>query len=418
MTPDAPLSHCRPIYLARLLPLYLAIFVGFVGYSLMITIFTPLVVNDGTLVATASTGTRSIVLGILLSLYPAGQFLGAPRLGAWSDRFGRRRVLLVSLALSVVCYVGIGVALHFHVLWLLMAASFACGLCESNIVVAQSAITDIVPPSLRNRYFGYVYLASSSAYILGPIGGGLLANSGHVGWFGSDTPFWAVLLLLVATTAWVWWSFAETRRGADQRGSGPDAGGLSTFLRSLNDVRYRRSYVINGLIYLAIFGFFRSYPMYIEGRFQLGLAELSWLIAWVSVPIVLANLWITGFVSARYAVEDIASWSAIAVGVSMATIVLPGSPSWLWTTLALTATSLALCLPSSATMLSLAVRDDEQGSVLGNNQSIQVGAEALSGLAAGLLATLDLRLPLVALGIVSIMAAALIMRRPRTGMNT
>lgn len=393
-------------YLISLLPLYLAIFVGFVGYSLMITIFTPLVMNETSLVSATSTGSKTILLGIFLSLYPAGQFIGAPRLGAWSDRYGRRRVLLVSLVLSMVCYVGIGFSLYANELWLLMVASFVCGLCESNIVVAQSAVTDLVPVKLRNRYFGYVYLASSSAYIAGPLAGGVLANNGLVGWFGNDTPFWAVLVLLVVNTVWVWRGFKETGNLRPHA----EPGGIFAFLKAISNARLRRFYVVNGLIYLAIFGFFRSYPMYIESRFHLGIESLSWLIAWVSVPIVLANLWITGMVSARFDVRNIAQWSAAAVGVSMMIIVLPDGVNWLWITLALTAMSLALCLPSSATMLSLAANEDEQGSVLGNNQSIQVGAEAVSGLAAGLLASIDLSLPLVVLGGVSIVAAVLISR--------
>ena len=45
------------------------------------------------------------------------------------------------------------------------------GLGEANIVTAQSAITDLVPPASRNRYFGYIYLSVSLAYIIGPLVG-------------------------------------------------------------------------------------------------------------------------------------------------------------------------------------------------------------------------------------------------------
>jgi apolipoprotein N-acyltransferase len=69
-------------------------------------------------------------------------------------------------------------------------------------------------------------------------------------------------------------------------------------------------------------------------------------------------------------------------------------------------------------MLSLMVSADEQGSVLGNNQSILVGAEALSGFAAGLLAALAIELPLIALAGVAVFAAFLLAaegrERPRT----
>jgi DHA1 family tetracycline resistance protein-like MFS transporter len=92
--------------------LYLVVFVGFLGHSLMITVFTPMILHNdnGMLAASSSTSERTIILGVLLSLYPAGQFLGAPVLGALSDRVGRRPVLLASLSAGCVGYALIATA--------------------------------------------------------------------------------------------------------------------------------------------------------------------------------------------------------------------------------------------------------------------------------------------------------------------
>jgi hypothetical protein len=70
--------------LTRLAPLYVVVFIGFVGYSLMITVFTPMLLrNDRALLpADSSLSIRTIVLGFLLCLYPLGQFVGSPILGS------------------------------------------------------------------------------------------------------------------------------------------------------------------------------------------------------------------------------------------------------------------------------------------------------------------------------------------------
>jgi MFS family permease len=77
---------------SRLIPMYVVIFAGFVGYSLMITVFTPLLLRPGggMLPDTTPAATRSLILGGLLALYPLGQFLSSPIMGSLSDRHGRR----------------------------------------------------------------------------------------------------------------------------------------------------------------------------------------------------------------------------------------------------------------------------------------------------------------------------------------
>ena len=110
----------------RVLPLYVVVFVGFLGYSLMIATFTPMILrnDNGMLPASSSLTQRSLVLGLLLALYPLGQFLGSPVLGALSDRHGRRPILIASLASTTILYVGIATALAVQNLPLLMATCF------------------------------------------------------------------------------------------------------------------------------------------------------------------------------------------------------------------------------------------------------------------------------------------------------
>ena len=66
----------------------------------------------------------------------------------------------------------------------------------------------------------------------------------------------------------------------------------------------RPFYLINFALYLAIFGFFRVYPMYLVDQFHLGVGSVSEYVAYVAVPIVIANVWLVGSVGATRAAED------------------------------------------------------------------------------------------------------------------
>jgi MFS family permease len=378
-----------------LLPLYLVVFVGFLGYSLMIAVFTPMILrnDNGMLSASSTVAQRTLVFGALLALYPLGQFIGSPIIGTLSDRFGRRPVLIASLTATTVLYGAIAAALTIQSLPLLMVACFLAGLSEANIVIAQGAIADTAPRSERNRLFGYIYLSASLAYVIGPLGGGKLADRSLVGWFDYATPYWAVGILLLGVLIAIVARFPETRRGAPDRGGYLDA--FTNLARVVTDRRLRPFYLVNFVLYLAIFGFFRVYPMYLVDEFHLGVGPLSEYIAYVAVPIVIANLWLVGALSRRLRPRTIVVFSALATGVLMALIVVPDSEVSLWFTLGPTALALAVCLPACAAMLSLAADDREQGRAMGNNQAMQVGAEALSGLVGGALAAIVIKLPLL-----------------------
>ncbi len=398
--------------LLRLLPMYAVIFIGFVGYSLMITVFTPMLLDarDAMMPPHARMAHRTIMLGVLLSVYPLGQFFGSPVVGALSDRYGRKPTLLLSLCATTLCYALIAAAVAERRLHLLMAGSLLAGLSEANIVIAQSAIADVTTADSRTRLFGYIYLSASLAYVVGPLAGGKLADSSLVPSFNYATPFWVVFGLLVVTLLWTAAVFRETHAPR----SGGDAISLSTAVNHLLDAfvdpHLRQLYGVNAMIYLAIFGFFRCYPMYLVDQFHMGVSTVSEFIAWVAVPIVIANVWLTDFLARRARTRRIVIVSALLTGVFMLTVALPFQQQALWATLFLTALPLAVCLPACATMISTAAGAEEQGRAMGTNQSLQVGAEALSGLLGGMLAAVRVPLPLVVLGLVAVCAAVTLAR--------
>jgi predicted MFS family arabinose efflux permease len=127
---------------------------------------------------------------------------------------------------------------------------------------------------------------------------------------------------------------------------------------------------------------------------------------------VIANLWLVGMLSHRMSPRAMAIAFGFAMGALMATVVLPTAVEGMWFTLGPTALALAICLPACAAMISLASRAREQGRVLGNNQSLQVGAEALSGIVGGALAAIVVKLPLLVFAAVAIVGALVLLATP------
>lgn len=143
---------------------------------------------------------HSFHYGALLAVYALAQFLCAPLLGALSDRYGRRRVLLVSLGGAALDYLLMALAPSLG--WLYLGRVLA-GVTGANMAVASAYLTDITPPPQRAARFGQMGAAIGMGFIAGPVLGGLLGD-----WM-LRAPFVLAALFNAANLLLVWWLLPE-----------------------------------------------------------------------------------------------------------------------------------------------------------------------------------------------------------------
>lgn len=144
-----------------------AVMLDAIGIGLVFPILPALLRDVG------HTSEIATLLGIMLALYSACQFLCSPILGVLSDRFGRRPVLLVSLAGAAIDYVVMAVAPE---LWLLVVGRAIAGVTSANMAVATAYITDISSEDERAKRFGYFHAMFGIGFIIGPVLGGVLGD--------------------------------------------------------------------------------------------------------------------------------------------------------------------------------------------------------------------------------------------------
>lgn len=396
----------------RLLPLYVVIFMSFIGYSIEIPIFTTLILNphDALGGMPPATPVKMLVflVGISLGMYPLGQFFGAPILGALSDRFGRRKTLLVSLVLCVTGYTFITVAIYLRSYWLLVLFLFLTGLVEGNIAIAQGAIADVATTKNRCRYFGYIYVSSATGFVLGALLSSIFTNKNIAPWFGPETTFWLVTILILLTTIWTFFSFHETHHAKGKLKKLSFFGTVFNLFSVFRDQQLRFYYAVNFFFYLAIFGFFRTYAMYCVETYDVDIVMVSLIVTYVSIPIIVANLLFTRLVAKIGKPTSIAALFAFILGCCMLSIVVFRPFYTIWITLFLTAFSIGLTLTFIAAIISFLGDDSNQGLLMGYNQSIQSGAQSISALLGGALASVFIELPIIFFAIASMLAALIL----------
>jgi MFS transporter, DHA1 family, tetracycline resistance protein len=189
------------------------IFIDSMGFGIIMPVLPQLLMDVGGL-SLAQAGDLATWIGLLMA---AATFFAAPVLGNLSDRFGRRPVLLVSLAGLAVDYL---LLVLVNTIPLLIFARALSGIFGGSFAAAQASIADITTPEQRARNFGLVGAAFGIGFVAGP------AIGGQLGEWGARAPFVAAAALAAINFLYGLFLFPDTlaperRRAFDWRRANP-----------------------------------------------------------------------------------------------------------------------------------------------------------------------------------------------------
>ena len=181
--------------------IFLTIFVNLVGFGIIVPLLP---------YYAETFGASPLVIGLLFAVFSLCQLVAAPALGDLSDRYGRRPVLIFSLAGTVISFAMLALA---HSVAMLFIARIVDGLSGGNISTARAYVADVTEPNDRARAYGLIGAAFGLGFILGPALSGVLAGFDYrapiwstLGVTRYTAPIWlAAIVTLVATAmAWLW----------------------------------------------------------------------------------------------------------------------------------------------------------------------------------------------------------------------
>jgi DHA1 family tetracycline resistance protein-like MFS transporter len=174
--------------------IFIIIFVNLLGFGIIIPLL-PLYAQEFQ--------ANSLQIGLLFASYSLCQIVAAPLLGALSDRYGRRPILLVSLFGTVISF---GIMALANSLFLLFVSRIIDGLSGGNISTARAYISDITAEKDRAKAYGIIGAAFGLGFVFGPALAGLLGHYSHA------APAWgaALLALLALVLTFLW--LPETRQ--------------------------------------------------------------------------------------------------------------------------------------------------------------------------------------------------------------
>ena len=299
--------------------------------------------------------------GAVAFVFGFANFFASPILGALSDQYGRRPVLLLGF---------FGLGLNFFAtamatsLWMLVAARVMGGAMQANAAVANAYVADITAPEHRARRFGMLGAMQGLGFIVGPVMGGLLGS------IDLQLPFFVAGALTMVNLLYGYYVLPESLPADKRRAFHWRAANPLTTLRALSRLKAVGPLVgVVAFSGLAQFMLYTCWVLYTTFKFGWGPQENGWSLAAVGVVSVTVQGFLMGRMLKRFAPQRLAIIGLVSSTLAYA---LWGAATQGWMMFAVIAVNLfgVTVTASVQSMISSAADSSSQGQTLGAVSSL------------------------------------------------
>jgi DHA1 family tetracycline resistance protein-like MFS transporter len=307
---------------------------------------------------------------LLIASFSFMLFFGAPILGTLSDKYGRKKVILISIIGQAFGYSLFGLSIKMQNLPLLFLSRMIPGFFAGNLSVLFSAISDISSTSDKAKNFGLIGMAFGLGFIFGPFLGGVLSDNTLCLWFDLTTPFILTVALTIINFILVYFKFQETSKFATDNPISLSKGfrNIKTAIKSDN---LRVLFSISFLNTLGFTFFTQFFSVFMFQKFRVDNRIIGYIFLWVGLWLIFTQGYLVRKVFNNIPAEKILKWSMLSLGLSIILISIPNFIAGILACNFFIAISQGLNSPNLLSLVSKQAHSNQQGEILGINQSMQ-----------------------------------------------
>lgn len=341
----------------KLLPILGITFIDIIGFSMLIPMLPYFVTHFGA---------SPFVVGVLFGTFSLCQLVTAPLWGHVSDRFGRKRVLIISQIGATIGWAMLAFAPNIAMVFV---ARIIEGVSGGNISITQAYVADLVEAKDRSRAFGLIGAMFGAGMIFGPFFAGLLFAR-----FGFAAPFLTAAALQFLTLVLTIVMLPESRT----RSEDDDHVGLRDILASFRKPRLARIFWQKLAVSMGLYGWFAVIALYLQRQLDFTLTQTDYFFSVFAVFNVFCNVFLVGRISAMLGDRRMSNVGLAALVAAFASIPFVHTLVTLSATMILFSFGMALVNTGITALISNAASDRDQGVVLGTSSSL----DSLSGILA------------------------------------
>jgi len=326
---------------------------------------------------------QQVVVGMsaLMSVFAACTFIAAPALGALSDKYGRKNILIISLLGSVIGYVLFGIG---GALWILFLGRIIDGLTAGNISTLFAYVSDSTEPKERSKWFGYIGSAMGIGKLGGPALGGLLGS------ISIALPFYITAGLIFISGLAVYFLLPESL-APEKRTKHVSLRSFNTFshFKDIFSLKAVKLLLLLGVLFYAGLGIFQfNFILFLKDIYKWGPAFIGGMLTLIGICDIITRAILLPWLLKHFNERNIGIAGLIVFGSGLGLIVastLISSVIIISLAIIFIISGSGLFEPTYNGKLSQSIDESKQGKLQGVNQSLQSANNVLIPLGAAII---------------------------------
>lgn len=381
-------------------------FVDYLSWAVAFPIFAPyfLDVKDQIFSPEIPTSTRTMILGFFLMIFSLGQFFGAPFIGEYADKHGRKKALTVSVLITFLGLAITAYSMDIKSLGLLFFGRFITGVFSSSTSLCLSAASDLSESENEKvKKFGTLSMIAGFAFVLGGFAGGKLSDPTISSYFSANIPIWIAAIITLLNFLFILLFFKET--------SVVHHDVKYDFLESFKHIKValktekiKRIYLVYFLFFIAWTVLFQFIPVLTVEKFFYTNSNIGDLALFMGVSWAIGSGYLNHYFIGRFSSNLVFKICLFGFTVLCAGVVFAGHIYTLMALIGMCVILGSIAWPICTGFISNAAPRPIQGKVMGLTQSVQSLAMSVGPFLGGIAFKYSLDLPFFLAAAMSLVA--------------
>ena len=398
-----------------LFSIFFTLIVDNLGWALAVPVFTPLFLNDNGILFSKemSMGLKTIVLGLFLAAFPLFQFIGAPLIGEYADKTGRKKAFVISIFLTIIGYVLTAWAIAIRSLYLIFIGRLITGLFAGNMSICLASVADLSDSEKeKTKNFGYLSVFAGFSFVIGAFLGGKFSAKELSEYFAPALPLWIAAGLAVLNLLFILIAFVEPP-SLEKKVKYHFFKSFQNIAEALKIPKLKKIYFIYFLFLFSWNFLFQFGPVLLNRKFGFSYSQIGDTAALIGVCWILSAFFLSKFLSKWMNHLKILEIALLCFILPYAYLGFTHHLITVFVILAICGILAGISWPLFNSIISQMSSKEKHGKIMGISQSILSFSAALAPILAGYMANISLALPFVVAAVFSAFGVGIYIKEKR-----